>query len=89
VIWPIAISEWPLVESGMLPSALLALAWAGLYSRQTAAVLALTASVLQLVGWGVLAGYRSRDRWWTAWLVGAFDGALGLTIVGIEIALHH
>ncbi len=88
-IWPIAISEWPLVESGMLPAALLALAWAGLYSRQTGAVLALGASLLQLVGWGVLAGYRTRERWWNAWLVGAFDGVLGLAIVGIEIALHH
>ena len=81
-IWPIAISEWPLVESGMLPAALLALAWAGLYSRQTGAVLALGASLLQLVGWGVLAGYRTRERWWNAWLVGAFDGVLGLAIVG-------
>jgi hypothetical protein len=85
----IALSEWPLVESGLLPSALLALAWAGLYSRQTGAVLALAASVLQLVGWGVLAGFRTRRRWWTAWLIGAFDGLLGLTIVAIEIAIHH
>jgi hypothetical protein len=88
-IWEIALSEWPLVESGLLPSAVLALAWAGLYSRQTGAVLALGVSVLQLVGWGVLAGYRTHERWWTALLYGAFDGSLGLAIVGIEIALHH
>jgi hypothetical protein len=84
----IAIAEWPLVQSGLLPAALLALAWAGLYSRDTGAVLALGVGVLQLVGWGMLAAHRSRVGWLEALLVGAFDGFLGLAIVAIEIAVH-
>jgi hypothetical protein len=85
----IAASEWPLVESGLLPAVLLALAWAGLYSRDSGAVLALGGAVLQLVGWGMLAAHRSRASWLAALLIGAFDGLLGLAIVGIEIAVHH
>jgi hypothetical protein len=84
----IAVSEWPLVEAGMLPALLLALAWAGAYSRHTAGVLALSVAVLQLVGWGVLAGHRTQPSWRGALLVGAFDGLLGIGIVAIEIAVH-
>jgi hypothetical protein len=84
----IAVSEWPLVEAGMLPALLLALAWAGAYSRHTGSVLALGVSVLQLVGWGVLAGHRTEPSWRGALLVGAFDGLLGIGIVAIEIAVH-
>jgi hypothetical protein len=87
-ILAIASSEWPLVEAGVLPTILLALAWAGLYSRHAGAVLALTAAVLQLVAWGILAGHRSEPRWGGAILIGLFDGFLGLTIVALEIAVH-
>jgi len=84
----IAVAEWPLVEAGMLPALLLALAWAGLWSREAGAVLALAAAICQLVGWGALAGHRSRTSWPSALLVGAVDGLLGLVIVGLEIAVH-
>ena len=85
----IAIDEWPVVEAGALPAVLLALAWAGLYSRHTGAVLALGAAVVQLVGWGMLAGHRTESRWRRALLIGAIDGVLGIAIVALEIAIHH
>jgi hypothetical protein len=84
----ITMEEWPLVEAGILPSLLLALAWAGLYPRHLGAVLALSAAVLQLVGWGILAGHRTQPTWRRALVVGAVDGLLGLGIVAIEIAVH-
>jgi hypothetical protein len=84
----ITIEEWPLVEAGMLPAVLLALAWAGLYSRQFGAVLAMSVAIVQLVGWGVLVGHRTQTSWWRALAVGAVDGLLGIAIVLIEIAVH-
>ncbi len=80
--------EWPLVESGLLPAALLGLAWAGAYSRHTGIVLALAAAIVQLVGWGAFAAHRSEPNWWKALLLGAFDGLLGLAIVALEVAVH-
>jgi hypothetical protein len=41
----VAVSEWPLVEAGFVPDLLLALAWAGVYARDTGAELALIAAV--------------------------------------------
>jgi hypothetical protein len=84
----ITIEEWPLVEAGMLPVALLALAWAGLFSRHTGVVLALAVAIFQLVTWGVVAGRRTQATWRGALVVGGFDGLLGIAIVAIEIAVH-
>jgi hypothetical protein len=84
----ITIEEWPLVEAGMLPTVLLALAWAGAFSRHSASVLALGVAILQLAAWGVLAGRRTQPTWGGALLVGAFDGVLGVAIVALEIAVH-
>jgi hypothetical protein len=84
----IAAAEWPLVEAGFVPAALLAAAWAGWVSRDTGATLALAAAILQLVAWGAVAGHRSESSWLRALLVGAVDGLLGLAIVGLEIAIH-
>jgi hypothetical protein len=85
----IAVDEWPLVEAGLLPGVLLALAWIGGYSRHTGVVLALVVAIVQLVGWGMFAGHRTETSWTRALLVGLFDGALGVAIVGLEIAVHH
>ncbi len=52
-------------------------------------VLALAVAILQLVGWGMFAGHRTETSWRQALLVGLFDGALGLSIVAIEIGVHH
>ena len=55
----VAVLEWPVVEAGLGPDALLALAWAGVYSRHTGAKLAMIAAVLQLAAWGFAAGWRT------------------------------
>jgi hypothetical protein len=48
----IARREWPLVEAAVLPTVLLALAWAGVWSRASGAVLALAAAIMQITGGG-------------------------------------
>jgi hypothetical protein len=83
-----AISEWPIIEAGFVPDALLGLAWAGLYSQDTGAELGMIAAVLQLGGWGFAAGWRTQRRLLPAIATGAVDCAFGLAIVGLEVAIH-
>jgi hypothetical protein len=80
--------EWPLVEAGFVPGAALALAWAGLWSASVGASIALTLAVLQLVGWGIVVGRRSYDRWPAALFVGVVNGCFGLILVALKVAVH-
>ncbi len=84
----VAVSEWPVVEAGFVPAALLMLAWVGVYSRDTGAELALVAALLQLGAWGFAAGWRTQHRLGPAIVTGAVDCAFGLAIVGLEVAIH-
>ncbi len=84
----VAVSEWPVVEAGFVPNALLALAWAGVYSRDTGAELAMVAALLQLAAWGFAAGWRTQHRLVPSIVTGAVDCAFGLAIVGLEVAIH-
>jgi hypothetical protein len=58
----IARREWPLVEAAAVPT-LLALAWAGVWARETGAQLALAAAVLQIIGCALVAGRRAGWTW--------------------------
>src|SRR4051794_9552661 len=81
-------AEWPLVEAGLVPTLLLALAWIGPWSGHTGIKLALAAAVVQLVAWGFTAAYRTGRDWHGAVFVGAGDGVLGIAIVALELAVH-
>jgi hypothetical protein len=84
----IAVSKWPVVEAGLVPDALLTLAWFGVCSRDSGAELAMLAAVLQLAGWGFAAGWRTQRRVAPAIVTGVVDCAFGLAIVGLEVAIH-
>ncbi len=84
----IACREWPLVEAAGLPTAVLALAWAGAWSRETGAMLAFAAAVVQIVGWGLLAARRSGDSWPAAVLLAAGEGALAVLLLLLERLAH-
>jgi hypothetical protein len=84
----IARREWPLVEAAVLPTAVLALAWAGVWSRDTGARLALAAAVVQIAGWGLLAARRSGGSWPAAVLLAAGEGALGVLLLLLERFAH-
>jgi hypothetical protein len=77
--------EWPLVEAAVVPTLLLALAWAGVWSRETGAGLALAAAVLQIMGWALVAGRRAGWSWLRAGFFAAVDGALATTFEEIPL----
>lgn len=80
----IARREWPLVEAAVVPAALLALAWAGLWSREAGARLALAAAVLQIIGWALVAGRRAGWTWPRTALFAGVEGALGVMLLLLE-----
>jgi hypothetical protein len=84
----VACREWPLVEAAFVPTLLLALAWAGVWSRDTGARLALAAAVLQIIGWALVAGRRAG---WTRLRTGVFaagQGTLGVALLLLEGVVH-
>jgi hypothetical protein len=80
----IARREWPLVEAAALPSILLALAWAGAWSRETGARLALAAALAQVIVWGFAAGRRAGANRLTATVLAAGEGVLGVVLLAAE-----
>jgi hypothetical protein len=80
----IARREWPLVEAAALPSILLALAWAGAWSRETGARLALAAALVQVVAWGFVAGRRAGGSGLTAAVLAAGEGLLAVLLLVAE-----
>jgi hypothetical protein len=80
----IAYREWPLVEAAAVPSLLLALAWAGAWSRETGARLALGAALVQVVAWGFAAGRRAGATPLTAAVLAGGEGTLALVLLGAE-----
>jgi hypothetical protein len=80
----IAHREWPLVEAAVLPSILLGLAWAGAWSRETGARLALAAALVQVVAWGFAAGRRAGGNQFTATVLAAGDGMLAVVLLAAE-----
>ena len=80
----IARRDWPLVQAAVLPTLLLALAWAGVWSRDTGARLALAAAILQITGWGLVAGRRSGGTWLSAGILAAGQGMLGVILLILE-----
>ena len=88
VIPDIARREWPLVEAAVVPTVLLALAWAGVWSRETGAALALGSAILQITGWGFVAGLRSGGSPLSAVALGAGQGVLGVALLALERLIH-
>jgi hypothetical protein len=80
----IARREWPLVEAAALLSILLGLAWAGAWSRETAARLALAAALVQVLAWGFAAGRRAGGSRLTATMLAAGGGMLAVLLLGAE-----
>ncbi len=83
----IARREWPLVQAAAVPT-LLALAWAGVWSRETGAALALGSAILQITGWGVVAGFRSGASPLSAVILGVGQGMLGVALLVLERLIH-
>jgi hypothetical protein len=80
----IARREWPLAEAAAFPPILLALAWAGAWSRGAGARLALAAALVQVVAWGFAAGRRAGGSRLTATALAAGEGMLAVLLLGAE-----
>jgi len=85
----LARAEWPMVEAGFGPLAGLALGWVGLLSDTTAARLAVGIGIVQLFAWGFVLGRRVYHTWLGASIAGLANGAAGLVLVALEIAVNH
>ena len=84
----VARREWPLVEAALVPTFLLALAWAGVWSRETGAELALAAAVLQIIGWALVAGRRAGWTWLRTGVFATGQGTLAVTLLLLERVVH-
>jgi hypothetical protein len=84
----VARREWPLVEAAVVPTVLVALAWAGVWSRGTGAELALAAAVLQIIGWALVAGRRAGWTWLRTGVFAAGQGTLGIVLLLLESVAH-
>jgi hypothetical protein len=84
----IAGREWPLVEAAVVPTLFLGLAWAGVWSRETGAHLALAAAILQILAWALVAGRRAGWTWRRAGLFATVEAALGIVLLLLERVLH-
>lgn len=84
----IARREWPLVEAAVVPTLPLALAWVGAWSRETGAGLAMAAAIIQIVGWGFVAGRRAGASRLRAALFAVVEGALGVGLLLLERLIH-
>lgn len=85
----LASEEWPMVEAGFGPVLVLVLGWIGVIDEDGATTLALVIGVIQLFSWGFVLGRRIYNRWLGAVLAGLGNGALGLALVALEIAVSH
>lgn len=54
----------------------------------TGTVLALISAVLQITGWGFVAGLRSGGTLLRAGLLGAVQGTLGVALLALERLIH-
>jgi hypothetical protein len=85
----IARAEWPLVEASFAPILVLILGWIGVLGDGTAEELALIVCIIQLFAWGLAVGLRAYDHWVGALLSAFGNGALGLMVVSLEVAVLH
>jgi hypothetical protein len=80
--------ERPLLEGPLPLLLMLGLGRVGLLDEHLAVTLALWLGVVQLLGWGVAYARRQRWGWPMAVTVGVVNGAFGLVIVALEVAVH-
>jgi hypothetical protein len=80
--------EWPLVEASLLPVLSLLLGVVGLVKTDTAVTIAIGVGVVELFGYGILAGRRLELSPGATIVVGMINGFLGLLIVLLKVLVH-
>ncbi len=85
----IARAEAPMLAPVVIPALVLGLAPLGMVTVDSAVVIALAASLVQLFLWGVAVGRAAHSSWPVSVAVALVDLALGLLLVGLKVAVIH
>jgi hypothetical protein len=80
--------QWPIAQAAAPALALLALGWAGVYSRDTAVDLAIAAGIISLTTWGFVIARRANANVLETLATVAISAAFGLFMVGLKILVH-
>lgn len=80
--------QWPLVSASFEPLVVVAAAWLLGFSRGTAVLAGLWATVLVLALWALLAGRRARLRPGELLLYVLLSAAFGLALVLLKVLVH-
>jgi hypothetical protein len=80
--------EWPLVQAGILPTAILLCGPLGLLPDHRAHDAAVAACLVQLAATGFLVARASGARGFAAALSGAIALSFGVVVIGLKIAVH-
>jgi hypothetical protein len=83
----VAHNEWPMVQVAVPTLLALALGWAGALSRDAAVSLGIGLGIFGLMAWGFVIARRSRMSPLGTVGAVALNGALGLVIVALKVAV--
>jgi hypothetical protein len=81
-------SEWPIVESALLPVLALLIGVVGIVETDTAVNIAIGAGVVELFAWGIAVGRKLKLSTGATIVAGVVNGALGLVIVLLKVLVH-
>jgi len=80
--------EFPLVQSGLLPTAILLLGPLGILADDTAQDLAIAACLVELAATGTIVAWVAGARWPVVLLSGAISLSFGLVVVALKVFVH-
>jgi hypothetical protein len=88
VIRRTVVHELPVIEGGVLPVAVLVLAWATGATLNDGITAAVVAAVASIVALEIVAASRARPSGAAVWLRAAAGALVGLAIVAVKVVLH-
>ena len=83
-----AVHELPVIEGGVAPMLVLAVAWAGGASVPNGVTAAVITAVVGIIVLEIVAAWRGRSRGGRVWLSALAGTAGGLGVVAVKVVLH-
>lgn len=88
VIRKSALHELPVMEGGVAPVLVLAVAWVGGASVPDGVTAAVITTVVCIIVLEVVAAWRARVRGGRVWVSGILGAATGLSVVAVKVLFH-